>query len=320
MSTICSSSAALNQAAAALAAAGIENPRLEARLLLGHALGKTQEALLRDRGMVEDMSGLAPLLARRLDREPLAYILGRREFWGLTFAVSPATLVPRPDSETLIHAALACFPDRARVRSVIDLGTGTGCLLLAALNEFPGALGVGVDRDPAAAALARRNAAMLGLQYRAAFLAGDWAAAIAWRFDLVLGNPPYIRSSVIPGLAPEVARFEPERALDGGVDGLDAYRALIPALPRLLAPGGAAILECGEGQAGAVAALGRAAGLDLGRVHADLAGIARAVVFRAAGSLKKHLAQGQETVSLTRHGRDRRELADPDAPAGSTLR
>ncbi len=221
-------------------------------------------------------------MARRLAREPLAFILGRREFWGLPFAVSPATLVPRPDSEALIEAAIAAFPDRSRVGSVLDLGTGTGCLLLAALTEFPAAHGVGIDLLPAAATLARRNAAMLGLRNRCAFMSGDWASAVAGRFDLILSNPPYIASGTIGHLMPEVALYEPGTALDGGVDGLSAYRAITPELRRLLAAEGAAVLEVGNDQAAAVARLGRQAGLDAVAVHADLSGAARALVLRTA--------------------------------------
>ena len=277
---ICSVKAALNDAAHSLGAAGVDNPRLEARLLLAHVLGTTPEGVLRDRGALAEMSALKPLVARRLAREPLAFILGQREFWGLPFAVSPATLVPRPDSEALIEAAIAAFADRSRVRSVLDLGTGTGCLLLASLTEFPAAYGIGIDVLPAAAALAQRNAAMLRLRNRCAFLAGNWASAVDGRFDLILANPPYIASGTIGRLMPEVALYEPPSALDGGIDGLSAYRTIIPELRRLLTAGGAAVLEVGEGQAGSVAGLGRAAGLDAVATHADLAGVARAVVLR----------------------------------------
>jgi release factor glutamine methyltransferase len=220
----------------------------------------------------------------RAAREPLAQITGHREFWSLDFAVTADTLVPRPDTETLIEAALAAFPARAAVRRVLDLGTGTGCLLLAALHEFPDAFGVGVDRVPAAAALAARNAAALGMADRAALLCADWASALAGRFDLVLCNPPYIPAAEIAGLMADVALYEPASALAGGADGLDAYRAVLPVLPGLLEPGGVAVLEIGQGQAGAVTALAArnrlAEGLASGP-RADLAGIARALVLRA---------------------------------------
>ncbi|MBX6376221.1 MAG: peptide chain release factor N(5)-glutamine methyltransferase [Acetobacteraceae bacterium] len=265
-----------------LRAAGIESPRLEARLLLGHAMGLSAEDLLRDpRRAVppEAAERFAALLRRRLDRVPVAHLLGEREFWSLPFVVSPATLIPRPDSEALIEAAVEAFPDRAAVRSILDLGTGTGCLLLAALTEFPAATGLGVDRVPDAAALAAANARRLGLAGRAHFIVADWAAPLAARFDLVLCNPPYIETDTIPQLDPEVARHEPASALDGGPDGLGAYRAVLAALPGLLTPTtGRAVLELGLGQREAVEALARAAGLRPVACRADLGGVERALV------------------------------------------
>lgn len=269
--------ALLATAAAQLAVAGIAQPRREARLLLAHAAGLPPSALLSDPAV--DAASFTALVARRAAREPLALITGRQGFWSIDLVVSPATLIPRADTETLIEAALDAFADRD-ARHVLDLGTGTGCLLLAALSEFAGATGVGVDVSPHAAALARRNAVALGLADRAAFVCGHWADALAGRFDLVLSNPPYIETAVIAGLMPEVAEHEPASALDGGVDGLDAYRAIIPALPGLLAPGGVAILELGAGQAGAVAGLAEAAGLAAGPPRMDLGGIARALPLR----------------------------------------
>ncbi len=272
---------ALRRGAAALAAAGIEDARREARMLLHHALGVPGRSLLSPDAKVNEAMFDA-LVARRAAREPMAFILGRQGFWTLDLEVSPATLIPRADSETLIHAALAAFPDRARVRTILDLGTGTGALLLAALVEFPGAVGLGIDIAPAAVALAARNAQANGLAGRAMFLAGRWGAAVAGRFDLVLANPPYIESADIAGLMPEVAAHEPRSALDGGMDGLDAYRAIVADLPRLLAPGGVAILELGHGQAAPVAALAAGAGLAGAQTRADLGGIARALVVRSS--------------------------------------
>lgn len=275
--------ALLCEAGGRLRAAGLEAPRAEARHLLAHALGTTAEALLRDpRAPVPPAAaaGFRDLVRRRAARVPLAHLTGRAGFWTLDLEVSPATLIPRPDSEALVEAALAGPPPRR----VLDLGTGTGALLLAVLAEVPEATGVGVDLRPEAAALASRNAARHGLAGRAAFLAGDWAAAIAARFDLVLCNPPYIPTGEIPGLMPEVAAHEPASALDGGLDGLAAHRAVIAELPRLLAPGGRAVLEIGAGQAGAVGALAGAAGLRLLAVRPDLGGVPRAMVLENPGT------------------------------------
>lgn len=274
----------LCQAGQVLRAAAIDSPRLEARLLLGHAMGATPEALLRDPGAPvppEAAARFRAALAARLDAVPVAHILGTQGFWTLDLAVSPATLIPRPDSESLVEAALEAFPDAGAKLRVLDLGTGTGCLLLAVLAERPGAFGVGVDLVPGAAALAAANAARNGLGDRAAFLAGDWAAALSGRFDLVLSNPPYIESAAIAGLMPEVARHEPRSALDGGMDGLAAYRHLAAILPGLLAPGGAAVLELGAGQRQAVEALARGAGLAPSGCRMDLGGVERALVLRA---------------------------------------
>jgi release factor glutamine methyltransferase len=268
-----------------LRGAAIEAPRMEARRLLAHVLNKSEEALLRDpRAPVpaDQAQQFAALLARRIAHEPFAYLTGRVGFWTLDLEVSPATLIPRADSETLVEAALEACPDKGAALHVLDLGTGTGALLLAVLSELPAANGVGVDLKPEAAALAARNAARLGLAGRARFLAGDWAAALAGRIDLVLCNPPYIESAAIAGLMPEVARHEPASALDGGVDGLDAYRRIIADLPRLLAPHGVAVLELGAGQQAAVEALAKAADLTPEACRADLGGIPRALVLRAA--------------------------------------
>jgi release factor glutamine methyltransferase len=267
-----STQAALGLMAARLAAVGVEEPRREARLILAAAQSVNAAGLL---ALDEvDEARFEPLLRRREAREPLAYILGRREFWGLMFEVSPATLIPRPDSETLIEAALAVGGD---VRFVLDLGTGTGCLLLAALHEYPDAFGVGVDISPAAAALARRNALALGMADRAGFFAGDWAEAIEGRFDLVLSNPPYIPAADIAGLMPEVAGYEPVSALDGGPRGLDAYERIITALPRFLAENGVAVLELGMGQAPSVLQLAQQAGFAC-TARRDLGGIERAAI------------------------------------------
>ncbi len=275
---------ALDTASATLARAGVEQPQREARLLAAHALGLSPTAWL-DRTRVVDAGRIVTLVARRAAREPLAFITGRRGFWTLDLAVSPDTLIPRPDSETLIEAALAARPDRPEVRHILDLGTGTGCLLLAALSEYPGAFGVGVDLAPGAAALGRANAAANGLAARAAFVAGDWSCAIAGLFDLVLCNPPYVPTGDLAGLAPEL-RYEPRRALDGGPAGLDAYARILPALPRLLAPGGVAVLELGQGQGPDMAEMAARFGMDLHTLRPDFGGIGRALVLTTAGTKK----------------------------------
>jgi len=262
----------------ALKNAGIENPRREARYLLSAAHHITPTALLNLEQTTPET--YLPLLARRANHEPLAYITGQKEFWGLPFKTSKATLIPRPDSETLIEAALESFPEKNKVKTILDLGCGTGCLLLAALTEFPNAFGVGTDISPQAAALAQTNAKTLGLAHRALFVAANWADPIqTQKFDLILSNPPYIPSQDIPTLMPEVRKFEPSSALDGGQDGLTAYKAIIKALPPLLAPAGAAILELGINQAIPVQNLAQKAGFRT-QIRADLAEIPRALIIR----------------------------------------
>ena len=272
---------ALRHGAARLASAGVNNPRLDARLLLAYAEGISQAVLLGDSGRPVDAARYDALLARRVAREPLAYIVGSQEFWSLPFQASPATLIPRADSETVVEAALAALPPDD-LGPVLDLGTGTGCLLLAVLHERPRAWGVGVDLVPEAAQLAAGNARALGLSGRAFFLAGDWDVALTGRFALVLSNPPYVTVGELPGLQPEVARWEPRRALDGGTDGLAGYRRILARLPMLLMPGGSAVLEVGAGQAEPVAALAASAGLRLGKTRADLGGTIRALRLNSA--------------------------------------
>jgi len=268
---------ALRDGAAILIAAGIDNHRLESRLLLAHALGCSSEDLIRDLSVKVGPSGFSTLLARRAAHEPMAFILGWREFWSLRFRVSPATLIPRPDSETVVEAALARFPSVQTELRALDLGTGTGCLLLSVLHDRPAAFGVGIDISEVAACLARRNACDLGLASRSAFLCGDWAESVSGRFDLVLSNPPYIVSAQLAGLMPDIAKHEPAAALDGGRCGLTAYRAIIAMLPRLLTAGGAAVLELGVGQLDAVRALSEAAGFWV-ETRRDLSGIVRAII------------------------------------------
>jgi release factor glutamine methyltransferase len=218
-----------------------------------------------------------------VDREPVSRILGRREFWSLDFHLSPATLDPRPDSETLIDEALAGIPDRKAPLSVLDLGTGTGCLLLALLSELPNAAGTGIDRSEEAVATATANARRLGFGQRARFAAGDWGAGLSERFDLVVSNPPYIPEAEIETLAPEVVRFDPLAALAGGPDGLDAYRTIVAQLSNLLKSNGKVIFEVGAGQAADVAALLVTAGFSGIGTRRDLAGVERAVFGHLGG-------------------------------------
>jgi len=215
-------------------------------------------------------------------REPVAYILGEREFWGLPFKVSPAVLVPRPDSETLIEAALALLPDRAAALRIVDLGIGSGCLLLTLLREFPNARGVGLDASAEALAVAAANAEALGVEARLRLVGGDWrqpgwVERLAGPFDLLVSNPPYIETAAIDGLMPDVARFEPRLALDGGRDGLDAYRILAGAAAGLVATGGRVLIEAGAGQAFEISAFLAKAGFAVETPWKDLGGVERIV-------------------------------------------
>ncbi|MFG1345783.1 peptide chain release factor N(5)-glutamine methyltransferase [Xanthobacter autotrophicus DSM 431] len=269
------------QMATALAGAGLDTPDLDARLLLAHALGLEPQALLvrADDPVPEDAAAAArTLLDRRLAGEPVGRILGHRAFWTLDLQLSPDTLEPRPDTETVVEAALALFPDKAAPLRILDLGTGTGAILAAVLVERPNAFGIGLDRAEGAARTARANLARAGLAGRSAVLVGDWGAALAGGFDLVVSNPPYITIAAMADLAPDVRLFDPELALVAGAEGLDAYRAIAADLPRLLKAGGRAVLELGIGQEEAVAALFRAAGLEVpGPARRDLGGVPRAL-------------------------------------------
>jgi release factor glutamine methyltransferase len=272
---------ALAEAISTLAAAGIDAPRREARLLLATVLGSDSGAVIGNPDRVLsaiERGRFSALVARRASREPAARLLGRREFWSLDFALSPATLVPRPDSETLVEAVLARIGARGAALRLLDFGTGSGCLLLALLSELPGASGIGVDIAPEAALTARRNAICLGLADRADFVAGTWGTGIIGEFDVIVANPPYVPSGTIALLAPEVALHDPRRALDGGPDGLDSYRVLAPETARLLRKGGFATFELGAGQAQPVLALMRQAGLATVEILRDLAGIERCLV------------------------------------------
>jgi release factor glutamine methyltransferase len=282
--------AALREAAQTLRDGGIETAALDGRLLLCHASGLTHEALIaRNREALppEAVALLDGYVARRLQGEPVSRIKGNREFYGRHFEVDAHTLDPRPDTETLIEAALAFVTQngwRDRPLRLLDLGTGSGCILLTLLAELPQAQGIGTDMSEGALRRAAGNASRLGLADRARFIASDWFDGVPGRFDLILSNPPYIASGEIAGLAREVSGFDPMLALDGGADGLDAYRCIAKGALQALKEGGQLVVEIGSTQAEAVADIFRAAGLNVGEdsVHFDLAGRARCVL--AGGS------------------------------------
>ncbi len=264
---------ALNDAAARLAAVS-DTARLDAELLMAHALGVERDALLLHRLDDPAPAAFDTLLGRRLAHEPVAYLTGRRAFWTIELQVGPGALVPRPDSETLIEAAIAHFADRPP-RRILDLGTGPGTLLLAALDQWPEATGVGVDASEAALAWARRNAIP-----RAEFRRGDWGEGLAERFDLILCNPPYVEAGA--DLPADVARHEPAAALYAGGDGLDEYRRIAPQLARLLAPSGVVCVEIGAGQCISAAALFAAGGFTV-ESRRDLSGTERCLVLTLDG-------------------------------------
>lgn len=275
--------AALAEAAAKLAAAGVEDGRREARLLLAHALKLDAAAIFSrpERTLLEgETRAVDAVVARRAAREPLSRITGTREFWSLPFHLTPDTLDPRPDSETLVQAVLDRIPDRAAPRRVLDLGTGSGCLLLALLSELPNAWGLGVDLNPGAACAAADNARALGLDRRSAFIAGDWGQAVGARFDTILINPPYIPEGEIAGLEPEVRRWDPMLALSGGKDGLDAIRVLAANLPQLVDKNGVIAMELGAGQDDTAAKIFTAAGLEVLCHPTDLHGVVRCLLMR----------------------------------------
>lgn len=260
--------------------AGIDNPELDARLLVRAACGCDEIEMIREPGKRLSEAEIARLKIfeeRRLAHEPVSRILGQREFWGLAFEVSPATLDPRPDTETLVETALELLRDQPSP-AILDLGTGTGCLLIALLHERPDARGLGIDLSEEALAVAARNAAALGVGTHASFRRANWAEGIDERFDLVISNPPYIPAADIAALAPEVRLFDPTDALDGGADGLAAYRTIADALPGLLTPDGHAVVELGVGQENDVTRIFSAAGLQVNRVVSDLGGVPRALV------------------------------------------
>ncbi len=275
------------EAASVLRQAGIETPELDARLLLCDAAGLTHETYIARAGdelAPEVAARLGSSIARRLRREPVSRITGAREFYGRRFLVDPHALDPRPDTESLIEGALELVERngwRKRPLELLDLGTGTGCILITLLAELPQATGLGTDISSGALALAAANARRLGVADRTSFIAGDWLEAIAGEFDLILANPPYLAASEIAPLSKEVAEFDPRRALDGGRDGLDAYRRIAARAGQVLAPTGRILVEIGATRAEAVAGILRGAGLRLDEaqgIRPDLAGRPRSVM------------------------------------------
>lgn len=272
---------ALVAAVPRLRAAGVEDPARDARLLLAHAMGIAAERLtlhLPDTLTAAEATAFEAAIAAREARKPVSQIIGYRLFWGLRFKVTADTLDPRPDTEVLVEEALSQPFDR-----ILDLGTGTGCILLSCLHGQPQARGHGVDLSPAALAVAEENAETLGLSQRAEFRASNWFETVEGRFDLITSNPPYITAEEMPGLAPEVLAHEPHLALTPGGDGLDAYRALAAAAPKHLTPGGRVLLEIGPTQGAAVATLLAAQGLIEIRILPDLDGRDRVVAAKAEG-------------------------------------
>ena len=267
--------------------AAIDSAELDARLLVGTALGLDLTGMITGahrRLTLDETNRLDEFARRRLAGEPVARILGFKEFWGLPLKLSAATLVPRPDTETVVELALEILrADNAANRPlrIADLGTGSGAILLALLSELPAARGCGTDISADALETAGNNAARLGLANRATFVACDYASGLSGTFDLIVSNPPYIRSADIEHLARDVREHDPRAALDGGADGLDAYRALVPQAAGFLAPGAVLVVEAGQGQSGEIEALMTASGLITAYPpKADLAGIKRAVAGR----------------------------------------
>ncbi len=261
----------------------VASPELDARLLLSVATGISDVSLIADPDVSVDAEACArleTLVRRRLEGEPVSRILGTREFWGLEFLLGSETLDPRPDSETLIEAVLEAVDDRQAALRVLDLGTGSGCLLLALLSELPNATGLGIDCAEGALAVARQNAEHLGLAGRVQFQQGDWGKGLEPGFDLVVSNPPYIPTPDLDGLGREVRDHDPLRALDGGADGLDAYRVLAPCTERLLVPGGLAFWEFGIGQADDVSQIAEEASLTVAGTARDLGGLARVLIMK----------------------------------------
>jgi release factor glutamine methyltransferase len=265
----------------------IESPELDARIIVGHTLGLDHTTLASQSGRVlapQEADAIAALAARRRAGEPIARMLGRKEFWGLPFKLNAHTLLPRPETETVVEATLAALDNEhhsSRVLRIVDLGTGSGALLLALLSELPNACGIGTDISVIALGCARDNAIALDLIARASFVACDYGAALKGPVDVLVSNPPYVAREEIAGLQAEVRDYDPPRALDGGPDGLDGYREVAAHARRLLAPNGVLVVELGQGQLSAVTEIMAPAGLALSALRHDLSGIVRALVLRA---------------------------------------
>ena len=280
-----------------------KSPRLEARLLFAHAMGVSQEDIIAGR-IVPDAAALVrldDLLQRRGQHEPIAYILGTREFWSLPFAVGPGVLIPRPETELLVGEALRHFPERDAALRVLDLGTGSGCLLLAFLSERPCAQGLGIDISADALHWAKRNAHNLKMENRTEFLRCDFGAPLFGTFDVVLANPPYIERGDIARLDLDVRAHEPQIALDGGPDGLDCYRKIAAFLPRLLAPKGRALVELGRDEAEPVREIFAGCGLGIEGIVKDLAYIPRCLV-ASAPAKAPHVKRKKQMEKETRSG------------------
>jgi len=276
---------AVNDLTAKFAEAGLDTPRLDARILVGHVLALEPSRLfaLTDQALTPDQSAqVQDFAARRLAHEPVSRIIGHREFWGLDFVLNADTLDPRPDTETLVAAALALKPVMPGPRRILDLGTGTGCILIAVLSDWSEATGVGIDRAPEAVSRATANAARLHMS-RASFREGNWCEGLTERFDLILSNPPYIAQADAKTLAPDVVRYDPPLALFGGEDGLAAYRALIPQAKACLAPNGRLLLEIGAGQGPDVEQVLIQAGFAVESTVPDLGGVNRVMIAREVG-------------------------------------
>lgn len=273
--------AMLQQAKHALAAVGIESPGLDADILLREALHVSREDLIKDPYRVVEGAPYIRyhgLLSRRMAHEPIAYILGKKEFYGREFTVNRSTLIPRPDSEILIEAVLKYGKSLSDNPRILDCGTGSGCLILTLLAEIEAATGVGIDRSREAIEVAKANADKLGLAKRVNFRINSWQEEQREMFDLVVANPPYIRQDDIANLHPDVTLFEPHSALDGGTDGLACYRQLARCKAQWLKPGGMIFLECGFNQHDNVVEIFRQQGLKLVGIEKDLAGIHRCII------------------------------------------